>query len=211
MNTLVLDKQEEVVDKVNAEIQVPAMSPIDEILRQYGVLEENKQPNIASLFSSFLAQLKPEEVPGYRDLLDGFKTTSYEQPDSKKGTLKWNKNCRLIFSEYLNEMTYKINKKFFNPILIFLRLYKDYMNLYGWDIIAKYKMVTMEERASLFTEVHNAEHVPEGSNDFLRNFLTKEYPTYDKELATDLTLHLCQWLKLKNYTHTTIAPVNQII
>jgi len=211
MNPSALDKKKEVVEKVNVEIKVPVMLPIDEILRKYGVLEENKQPNIASLFSSFLSQLKPEEIPGYRDLLDTYKATPYEQPDIKKGVLKCNKNCKAIFNEYLTEMAQKISKNFFNSVLIFLKLYKDYMNLYGWEIIAKYKIVTMEERNRPFTELYDAEHVPEGSNDFLRNFMPKEYPTYDKELATDLTFHLCQWLKLKNYTHTTIAFVNQII
>lgn len=177
------------------------------------MLEESKQVNLGVLYNSFLSQLKPEEAHGYREFIEELKAAQNPQPDFKQGIsmIRISKNCKAIFAEYLDEMICKISKKFFSTLFIFIKLYKDYMNLYGWKIIGKYKTVTTEEHSLLFTNIQDAEHVPEGSNDFLRNYLMKECPTFDKDIATDLTYHLCQWLKLKNYTHTTIAPTNQIL
>lgn len=202
-----LGKQEE---KVNVEAkEAPIGFPFDDILRKYGVLEENKQVNLDALFNNFLSQLKPEEAQGYLELREELKI---ETPEFIKQSVpvRFAKACTSIFAEYLSEMAHKVNIKFFSAILIFIKLYKDFMNLRGWDIIGQYKAVTAEERNMPFTVICNAEHVPEGSNEFLRGYIQKEYPTFDKEIAFNLTFHLCQWLKLKNYTHTVITPANQI-
>jgi hypothetical protein len=194
-------KQEELI-----QVKVSNLLPFDDILKKYGMIEENKQVNINILFTNFLSQLKPEEEHGYLEIYEEIKAGL---PDANKQT-RLTKNCISILAQYLTEIMNKINKKLFNTILIFIKLYKDFMNLYGWDIIGKYKVVTAEERNTPFTAVRDAEHIPEGSNDFLRSFLPNQLPVFDKEIAIDLTFHLCQWLKHNNYTHTIIAPANQI-
>lgn len=204
-------EKQEAAENANAEAKIPAVSAIDEVLRRYGVLEEDKQPNVALMCSNFLCQLKPEEAQIYYELCEELKTTQYKLPGSKQEMGRAVKSCKTIFAEYLAEMAYKVDKRFFNTLLIFAQLYKDFMNMYGWDLISHYRAVTPEERDTAFTSSQDAEHVPEGSNEFLKSFVPKEYPGFDKKLAADLTLHLCQWLKTNNYTHTTITPVNPML
>lgn len=192
-------------------VKVPAISPIDEVLRKYGVLEENKQVNVTALFNNFVTQLKPDSAHGYLELCQEFKS---DPPDFNRQGLpieRAAKNCKTILGEYITEMAHKTTKDFFSTLVIFAKLYKDYMNLHGWNIIAKYKSVTVDERCTPFTLIHDAEHVPEGSNEFLRSYLPREYPNFEGRLAVDLTFHLCQWLKANNYTHTTITPVNPML
>eukprot|EP00826_Nyctotherus_ovalis_P004784 TRINITY_DN11058_c0_g1_i5.p1 TRINITY_DN11058_c0_g1~~TRINITY_DN11058_c0_g1_i5.p1 ORF type:complete len:174 (+),score=54.67 TRINITY_DN11058_c0_g1_i5:655-1176(+) len=153
--------------------KAPDTPPIDEILRKYGVLEENKQTNVVALFNNFVIQLKPDSAHGYLELCQEFKS---EPPDFNKQRIaiqRTMKNCRMILAEYVTEMAHKVTKDFFSTLLIFAKLYKDYMNLYGWNIIAKYKSVAVEERCNPFTLIHDAEHVPEGSNDFLKSYLPR--------------------------------------
>ena len=115
------------------------------------------------------------------------------------------KNCVKIMAEYLCEMARKVNEKFFMTLIIFTRLYKDYMNTHGWNIIGKYKQVSVEEKNKMYTKYNDAEHVPEACNDFTKNYLPKEYPNFDQGVSIDVTFHLCGWLFRKEYTHTHIT------
>ena len=173
------------------------------------MVEEKKQVNVNVIFSNFLSQLKPEEAHEYFDIYQEIKTELLDV-NRPKAPIRLPKSCISILAQYLTETIYKVNQKFFSTIFLFTKLCKDYMNLYGWDIIGKYKIVTAEERNIPFTTIRDAEHIPEGSNEFLRSFVPNQYPTLEKEIAIDLTFHLCQWLKHNNYTHTIITPVNQI-
>lgn len=117
------------------------------------------------------------------------------------------KNCDVILAEYLFEMARKVSDKFFVTLIIFARLYRDYMNLHGWDIMGKYKTVTTEEKTKVFAQCNGAEHVPEACNEFAKSYLPKEHPNFDQDIGVDITLHLCDWLYRKSYTHTRISRI----
>lgn len=186
------------------------ISAIDEALKKYGVLDNIKPCDPLVLFNNFLSQLKQDEKQYYIDLYEELKLSQPELPSDsnvvKIPMIRPSKNCKGILVEYLKELAYKVNENFFNTLIIFIRLYKDYMDLHGWDIIGNYRMITMEERNAIFTSIQDAEHIPEGSNDFLKNYLPKYWPNFDLSISVDITFHLCQWLKIKGYTHTTISP-----
>ncbi len=193
------------------------------------MFEENSVP-AATMYNTFLAQAKPDVLKNYMEIFDELKAVSQPKvpgegapllpPEQKvegdgnvvkipiiAATLTKAKNCTQIFAEYLNEMAHKVSEKFFTTLIIFIRLYRDYMNMHGWDILAKYRPVSAEDRKKMFTSVQDAEHLPEGCNDFVRNFLPKEFPNFDQMICVDMTLHLCKWLYQKGYTHTSISPL----
>ena len=117
------------------------------------------------------------------------------------------KNCERILAEYLCAMVKKVNDKFFTTLIIFSKLYKECMNEYGWEIIAKYRTVTEEDQKKPYSKTNNAEHIPEASNIFINRFLLKEFPNFEATIAMDLTMHLCDWLQHKGYTHTKISQI----
>ena len=213
----------------------------DEILKKYGVLEENSTASPIALFNTFLTQAKADSVTLYKDLFEEVKALCQETnqvvPENNREKEKEDelvagvnkekvlindmkeekkidenklkptkgKNFIKIMAEYLCEMARKVSDKCFMTLIIFTRLYKDYMNIHGWSIIGKYKQVTAEETNKAYTTYNDAEHVPEASNDFTKNYLPKEYPNFDQGVSVDVTFHLCGWLFRKEYTHTHIT------
>jgi len=193
---------------------------LDDILRKYGVLEENSTP-ILNMCSAFISQAKPESVKLYTELFDEVK--SILQPEEGKVEININKaptdnedepkdkaaennrNCSQVLAEYLCDMSKRVSERFFMTLIIFVRMYRDYMDLCGWDIIGKYKAVSVEEKKKQFSKLNDAEHIPEACNDFVKIYLPKEYPNFDQAIGVDVTLHLCEWLHRKKYTHTHIS------
>jgi len=164
------------------------------------------------MYKNYLSQFKPENTKNHTEIYDEMELLSLEkknalEPLEMNNNPKPHKNCNAILAEYLYELAPKVNEKFFTTLIIVTRLYQDYMNQHGWDIISKYKTVTAEERKKQFTNVYDSEHIPEGCNDFVQAYLPKEYPNFEMQIGVDITLHLCKWLYAKGYTHTSISPL----
>ena len=115
------------------------------------------------------------------------------------------KICDQIFAEYLIYVAQRVSDKFFKTVIIFIRYYRECMNEYGWEIVSRYREVKSEERKKIFCNINNAEHVPEASNDFIRIFLPKEFDNFDRNLAVQLTRHMCHWLYQHKYTHSRVT------
>ncbi len=178
--------------KVQAEPQTvpPAANRLPEMKKE----EEGKKPE-AEAKSSVQPVFAPALMPALAEKMALAQAAPVVKP----------KNCHVILAEYLYEMSKKVNEKFFMTLIIFTRLYRDYMNIHGWDIVSRYKAVSKEERDTSYAKCSDAEHMPEACNDFAKNYLPKEHPSFDQEIAIDITLHLCQWLYRKGYTHTHIS------
>ena len=187
------------------------------MLAKYGVLENNANSAV-TMYGAYLSQAKPESQKSHIEIFEELKVTAQEEvalgqvkpEDAGNNLIKIPlkpKNCTSVFATYLNEMARKVNEKFFTTLIIFIRLYRDYMNLYGWDFLAKYRPVLPEDRKKAYTSVQDAEHVPEGCNDFIKSYLPKEFPNFDQSICVDMTFHLCKWLHLNGYTHTSISPL----
>jgi hypothetical protein len=214
------------LDPDNPGAEVISDSP-DEIFRKYGVMEENSSISPISLFNTFMTQTKSDSITLYNEIFEEVKAicgdiklegpvmeenkeqVRIENKDEERKEAEKQENkkrsCVNIFAEYLCEMASKVSEKFFMTLIIFARLYKDYMDTHGWEIIAKYKPVTDEEKKKAYTICNDAEHVPEACNDFTKSFLPKEYPNFDQGVSVDVTFHLCEWLFRKEYTHTHIT------
>lgn len=213
------------------------MVSIDEVLRKYGVLEDNTTPAVV-MYTNFLSHTKMESARSYADIFDELKAVDQQGKESaiemaKKGEEEKErlegegekeredekeraeegekaaeqraKNCNRILAEYLYEMGQKVSEKFFATLIMVVKLYRDYMNLHGWELIGRYKTVSSEESSKTFANFCDAEHMPEASNDFLKNFLPRELPNFDQMICVDITFHFCRWLSSKNYTHTNIS------
>ncbi len=181
---------------------------MDEVLRKYGVLEASTRQALP-MYDAFLAQAKHELKEHFIGIFECIQRLAEEEAGGKGEIkrLEGDKSCERIMAEYLQEMAAKVSQKFFVTLIMFTRLYKDGMNVYGWDILSKYKPVSPEERKDPFVKFNNAEHVPEACNDFIRIYLPRVYPNIEQTIAIDLTYHFCDWLYRRKYTHSKISRI----
>ena len=101
----------------------------------------------------------------------------------------------LVFIDYLNKMSVYCNEKFYEKLIIFVILFREHINLINQD---------KTEKDKEFTQDHEAEDVPESSNEFITDFLYPEEQDYEfglsKNESIDLTRNLCNWMYLNNFT-----------
>jgi hypothetical protein len=101
----------------------------------------------------------------------------------------------LVFIDYLNKMSIYCNEKFYEKLIIFVILFREHINLINQD---------KTEKDKEFTQDHEAEDVPESSNEFITDFLYPEEQDYEfglsKNESIDLTRNLCNWMYLNNFT-----------
>ena len=103
----------------------------------------------------------------------------------------------LVLMNYLNKMTNHCNEKYFEKLIIFVTLFREFINIINKD--------KAKEKDKEFTETVEAEDVPESSNEFITDFLfpnEEEEFVFDmsKEETIDLTRNLCNWMYLNNFT-----------
>ena len=101
----------------------------------------------------------------------------------------------LVFIDYLNKMSIYCNEKFYEKLIIFVILFREHINLINQN---------KTEKDKEFTQEHEAEDVPELSNEFITDFLFPEEQDYEfgltKNESIDLTRNLCNWMYLNNFT-----------
>lgn len=112
-----------------------------------------------------------------------------------------NECCDQVFMEYLNKMSVHINPKYFTHLIVFVTLFREYVNQNNKD----QAYPDME-----FTMSNTAEDVPELSNDFINNFLEPEVNDFgfSKEEAIDLTQNFCHWMYENNFTCSKLSLIN---
>lgn len=177
----------------------------DEVLKRLGALDGTRFDPLTS-FADFLRQLKTDKTTEYFWLQKQLKNIAeLEEKGVGEEIAAQKKTCERVLVEYLWELAKKVNEKFFFILIIFVKAYKECMNEYGWEVLRKYKQVTFEDRRKDFVTNNDAEHIPEVCNDFVRYFLPREHPTFDKNLAIELTRHLCEWVRKSKYTHTCVS------
>ena len=100
-----------------------------------------------------------------------------------------------VLINYLNKMSLYCNEKYYEKLIIFVTLFREHINLVNQDKV---------EKDQEFTQITEAEDVPESSNEFLTDFLFPEDEEHefglDKEEAIDLTRNLCNWMYINNFT-----------
>ena len=87
------------------------------------------------------------------------------------------------------------NEKYYVKLIIFVTLFREHVNIALQDKVPNDKE---------FTQMVEAEDVPESSNEFITDFLFPNDEDYgfemSKEEAIDLTRNLCNWMYLNNFT-----------
>ncbi len=112
-----------------------------------------------------------------------------------------NSKCDEVFSDYVVKMARYCNEEYFVKLLKFVTLFRECVN-----IINKEKAPEGKE----FSELSNAEDVPDISNEFITEFLDPEQNCFDisKEEAIDLTQNFCHWLYENNYTCSKLSLIS---
>ncbi len=93
----------------------------------------------------------------------------------------------IVFMDYLNKMSLHVNPTYFSHLIVFVTLFREYVN------IAK-KGTSNKE----YTETTCAEDVPALSHEFITEFLNVF--DFNKEESIDLTLNFCHWMYENNFT-----------
>ncbi len=103
-----------------------------------------------------------------------------------------------VFIDYLNKMSLHCNKEYYAKLIMFILLYREFINLKKID------------KNKNYSNNHNAEDVPELSNDFINDFLEPEnnYFDFDKEESINLTQNLCHWMYENNFTSSKLSRIN---
>jgi hypothetical protein len=107
-----------------------------------------------------------------------------------------------IFALFLIDLSEKVIVNFYKTLVVFVELYRDWVNEEGWDMLAKYKRLDIGEKPPLYSSVKNGETIPEFANDFIIRYLPLKCNIFDRDLAIKITKLMCKWLlnrKLTSY------------
>lgn len=110
--------------------------------------------------------------------------------------------CDEVFADYIVKMANYVNPFYMTRLLKFITLFRECVN-----IINKEKV---RSEGKEYTEITNAEDVPDISNDFITEFLDPDTSTFEfsKEEAIDLTQNFCHWLYENNFTCSKLSLIS---
>ncbi len=98
----------------------------------------------------------------------------------------------------------KADPSFIKKVTKFLFLFREYLNLMGWDfmmVLQDYGLVNYIDKTQLFCAVNNCEEIPELLNDFVTVFLEMEEDfSSEKNEISDLAENFCYWLYINDLT-----------
>ena len=111
-------------------------------------------------------------------------------------------NLDSVFFFYLKEFYKSVNKVYFWFILKFIILFREFLNQ------LKKNFVKNGEN-KVYTQLYNAEIIPEMFNEFLLDFMESyDYFGLNKNELIELIQHLCYWLNFKRYSQTQLSLIN---
>ena len=112
----------------------------------------------------------------------------------------------IILISYLNKMSQYCKNNYYIKLIKFVTLFREHVN-----IVNKNKVVGNAGEEKEFTEINNAEDVPDSSNEFITDFLTPDEKNEDfgfsKDESIDLTQNLCFWMYDNNFTCSKLSLI----
>ena len=112
-------------------------------------------------------------------------------------------NLDELFFLYLKEFAGKTNKDYFWFMMKFIVLFRECINTLRENNIKK---EDQSENNKLYTQIYNAETVPEICNDFFVEFMEPyKFFGLNKEELIELIQHFCYWLYSKQYTQSHLT------
>ena len=155
-----------------------------------------------------------ENYPFYQLIINSWdkNTSQLEKEYMNENNINWNGNnpnkvnspyLDQILFLYLKELSNKTNKKYFWFINKFIVLFREFINIFKKEQVnEKYKNENNKEYSQLF----NAEGIPESCNDFYLEFMQpKQYFGLNEEELIELAQHFCFWLYLNKYSHSYLT------
>ena len=125
---------------------------------------------------------------------------------------KYKISCDFALKDYVNQVKEKTNENYLIFIIKFLVLLRECFN-FSKSLLIKKPIVNNVERSTIIS----ADQIPEISNEFFTDFLTKknffENSIDLNELTemTELIQHLCYFLHLKDYTSLKLVLIDKEI
>ena len=112
-------------------------------------------------------------------------------------------NLDQLFFIYLKKFCNQTNKEYFWFMTKFIILFRECINKLRSDLVKKEDQT---EKNKLFTQIYDAETVPEICNDFFVEFMEpKQFFGLYKEELIELIQHFCYWLFSQNYTQSHLT------
>ena len=154
-----------------------------------------------SLYSSeYSNRNNSRNMKNYKSLeeqsfLDKFRKDNH---DIYKNVIDIHEVIDKVFINYLNKMSEFCNPIYFTELIKFVTLFREYLNI-----------INKKENNFEYTEIKDAENVPNYCNKFINKFL---YPngndtdfSFLKDDSIDLIQNICYWLYDNNFTSYKIS------
>ena len=112
----------------------------------------------------------------------------------------------IVLIDYLNKMSMHCNNEYYIKLIKFVTLFREHVNKVNSSKVDKAKYPNEE-----YTEVYDAEDVPDSSNEFITDFLHPEGENdfgFTKDESIDLTQNLCYWMYENNFTCSKLSLIN---
>ena len=114
-------------------------------------------------------------------------------------------NVDSLFYLYLKEFSTKTNKDYFWFIVKFIVLFREGINILKKDMVTE-EVINGDKTE--FTQIYNAEEIPEVCNDFFLDFMEpKRFFGLNKEELIELIQHFCFWLYTNMYCPSHLTPI----
>ncbi len=107
--------------------------------------------------------------------------------------------CDDAFAEYLHFAAQRACREYYMKVVMFAMLYRECVNTNCGKLPTMPQVSTDVE----YCAGHNADYLPDLSNEFVSGFLPKRDPKgllIGVDVATELTLNFCHWLFINCYT-----------
>jgi len=158
-----------------------------------------------------------EQYPLYKLVIDNWskEVPEIEQESYLDDSRNKNKNDPLkkikqpnvdsLFYLYLKEFSNKTNKEYFWFMVKFVVLFREGINILKKDMVTE-EVVNGDKTE--FTQIFNAEEIPEVCNDFFLDFMEpKRFFGLNKEELIELIQHFCFWLYTNMYCPSHLTPI----
>ena len=121
-----------------------------------------------------------------------------------------------VFMDYLNKMSMHVNNNYFTKLIIFVTLFREFVNISNRKKMKNELFYKNEKNAfdlnddTEYTSENCAEDVPDLSNEFINDFLETDKNIFDfnKEDSIDLTQNFCHWMYENNFTSSKLSLIS---
>lgn len=193
---------------------------LDQTLNDKTITLEIIKTNLVNIFRQCQKQIFPEiedveKYPFYDLIIQNWEkdtpdlpsecfsaSTNIDQPSNKVKSPPLDS----LFYLYLREFSRKTNIDYFWFIIKFIVLFRECVNKLRKELVKKEDQTEVNQ---VYSQIYNAETIPEICNDFFVDFMEPyEYFGLNQDELIELIQHFCYWLYIKRYTqsHLTLLP-----